>query len=390
MGIFSKKEKKELVLLFDIGSSSVGGALLHLGDNGVPEIILSVRDLIQIEKETDPERLLFLTLDALKSVASRICMSGMGAPSKIFCVLSSPWYASQTRTIRFTQDKPFVFTGEMADELIAKEIKVFESEHDALYPSNNNKVEIIELKNMQTKLNGYATPHPYKQKATELELTVFLSVSQVLVLEKIKSTIERHFRCPNIRFSSFAVASFVVARDTFVNQDNFLLVNIGGEVTDISMIKKEVLKDSISFPMGCNFIIRGIAEAVKSSLVEARSFVSLYKDGHMANNTAQKFEPIISQLRTEWLRGFQDFLSKLTSDVSIPSSVFITVDQDLADFFAATIKSEQFNQYILTESKFRVIFLGNQALHGVATLKDGVRRDSFLIIESIYINRFLR
>ena len=36
------------------------------------------------------------------------------------------------------------------------------------------------------------------------------------------------------------MASFTVARDMFMQQDNFLLVDIGGEVTDISMIKRKI------------------------------------------------------------------------------------------------------------------------------------------------------
>ncbi|MDQ5954372.1 MAG: hypothetical protein QG583_300 [Patescibacteria group bacterium] len=389
MGIFSTKKKEELVLLFDIGSSSVGGALFYKGANGTPKIIYSVREPILLEDKVDIDRFLILTLDSLKKVASHICMKGLGAPRKIFCVLSSPWHASQTRVIHLEKEEPFIFTGKMADELIAKEIKIFEAEHKAIYQSEDNQVKIIELKNIQTRLNGYNTLNPFNKKTTDLELITFISISEEHILKKIRDAIARHFSVEEIVFSTFLMSSFTVARDIFVNQDNFLLVNIGGEVTDISMIKKEVLRESISFPMGRNFMIRGIATLLNCTLDEARVYISLYKDGHMEDAVLKKFEVAIEKLRVEWLKGFQTFLSYLSNDVSIPSTIFITVDQDLVDFFSDTIKSEQFNQYILTESKFRVIFLGNQALHGVAIIDENVSRDTFLIIESIYINRFL-
>lgn len=388
MGIFSKKKKEELVLLFDIGSSSVGGALFYTGENGTPKIIYSVREPILLEKNMDIDNFLLLTVDSLKKVSSNICMKGLGAPVKIFCILSSPWHASQTRVIKLNKEEPFIFNEKMADELIAKEIKLFEAEHKAIY-HEDNKVKIIELKNIQTKLNGYNTLNPFNKKTTELELTTFISISEESILKKFRDAIGRHFHLEEIIFSSFLMSSFTVARDIFINQDNFLLVNIGGEVTDISMVKKEVLRESISFPMGRNFMIRGISQALNCSLNEARGYLSLYKDGHMDKKVFESFEDAISSLRADWLKGFQEFLSYLSNDVSIPSTIFITVDQDLVDFFTETIKSEQFNQYILTESKFRVIFLGNQALHGVALIDENVLRDTFLIIESIYINRFL-
>ena len=67
----------------------------------------------------------------------------------------------------------------------------------------------------------------------------------------------------------------------------------------------------------------------------------------------------------------------------------VHIDKDFADFFSQTIKTEQFSQYTLTESKFEVIILNTQKLHGVAMFEDNVIREPFLIIDSIYINRFL-
>jgi hypothetical protein len=185
------------------------------------------------------------------------------------------------------------------------------------------------------------------------------------------------------------MASFTVARDTFVHQDSFLLIDIGGEITDISMVKKDIICSSISFPLGRNFMIREVSLALGCSLAEAKSFISLYKDGHASESIEEKLEPIINKLQAQWLKGFQESLVNLSNDISIPATIFITVDQDLSDFFAKIIKTEQFSQYTLTESKFRIIFLGTEALHGIAVFEGNIARDAFLIIESIYINRFL-
>jgi len=403
MGIFSKaKEEEELALVFDIGSSSIGGAVFEVQKAGIPKIILSVREPIILEEKINIDRFLFLTIKSLEIVASRICMMGVGKPSKIFCVLSSPWYASQTRTIRLEKNTPFLFTSKLADDLITKEINLFEEEHLTKFSHIDNKVRPIEFKNMKTMLNGYATPDPFGKKAKTLEMTVFVSMSGEQVLKKMEETIFRHFHCKAIKFSSFVMASFAVARDLFVQQENFLLVDIGGEVTDIAMIKKDILSDSISYPLGPNFIIRGVAEGLGCSLSEAKSLISLYKDKHAVDSTEKKLEPIINKLETEWLKGFQESLANLSDNISIPATIFITVDQDLADFFSAIIKAEQFSQYTLTESEFRIVFLGAQTLHGITAFKparnafsvanaggDNIDRDPFLIIESIYINRFI-
>ena len=136
-------------------------------------------------------------------------------------------------------------------------------------------------------------------------------------------------------------------------------------------------------------MIRRVADILSCSLSEAKSLISLYKDGHAVESIEKKLGPIINKLETEWLKGFQESLVNLSDDISVPATIFITIDQDLADFFSKIIKTEQFSQYTLTESEFRIIFLGAQTLHGITAFKDNINRDPFLIIESIYINRFI-
>ena len=390
MGIFSKeKTKPELALVFNVGSSSVESALFEIKKGGLPKIIFSIREPIIFEDKVDSDKFLFFTLKSLETIASKTCLSGLGKPSKIFCVLSSPWYASQTRIIKLEKNTPFLFTAKVADDLIKKEISIFEEENTAKFGGEDNKVRIIEFKNMKTMLNGYMTSEPFEKKTKKVEMVVFISMSGDKILKTIERTIWRHFHAEDIKFSSFAMASFTVARDMFVHQENFLLVDIAGEVTDISIIKKSVLSNSISFPLGRNFMIRRVAEGLNTTLNEARSFLSLYKDGHALKSVEKKLEPIITDLKKEWLNEFQRSLVNISEDISVPATIFITVDQDLADFFSEIIKTEQFNQYTLAESEFRIIFLDTKTLHGVTSFGDNVDRDPFVIIESIYINRFI-
>ncbi len=389
MNIFSKpKEKKELTLVFDIGSTSVGAALFFLQKSGVPKIICSIREPIILEKEVDFDRLLSLTAKSLEIVANKILLKKLGAPKDIFCILSSPWYTSQTRTINLEKNTPFTFTAKLADSLTQKELSLFKEEHSIQH--SNSGVQLIELKNMKTKLNGYTTSSPLGKKSKELEMTIFISMSSDVVLEKFKHAVGRCFYPSSIKFSSLAMASFVVTRDMFINQKDFLLVDIGGEVTDISLIKNDILCESISFPLGKNFIIRKAASVLKTSLHEAKSLVSLCKDGHANEQTEKILKPVVDELKLEWLKNFQISLGSLSNNISIPSSIFVMADQDLADFFSGTIKMEQFNQYTLTESKFNVVLLNTKTLHGFVILEKNIIRDPSLIIESIYISSFLR
>lgn len=391
MGIFwgNKKYKNKLMLVFDVGSSSVGGAFFWTQESGVPRIIFSTREPIVLEESIQADQLLSSTIKSLEIIVGRVSRAGLGAPKITFCVLSSSWYVSQTRIIRLEKNMPFVFTSKLADDLIKKEMSLFEEEHLAKYQNTKSVVRSIEFKNIKTMLNGYEVSNPLNQKAKELEMTVFISMGEELVLKKMEETIGGHFHFKNIKFSSFTFASFAIVRDLNMHSENFLLIDIGGEVTDISMVKKNILHESISFPVGLNFMIRGVASILHCSLSEARSLISLFKDGHAAESVAKNLGSVINKLRIEWLLKFQESLSNLSNDISVPAIIYLSVDREMADFFSETIKTEQFNQYTLTESKFEVIFLDTKIFHGLAVFEESTIRDPFIIIDSIYINRFL-
>ena len=390
MGFFTKqRSNSKLAVVFDLGSSSVGAALFLMRDEDGPQIIYSVRETMPLKKNVKFEEFLSGTIDALNTVAGKVSVAGLGAPKQFFCVLSSPWYSSQVRVITLKKNVPFIFTLKLADELIKKESLLFEEEYVRNMP-NESKVRPIELKNMRTLLNGYATTNPLDQKTEDLEMDVFVSISPEEVLSSIEETVEKHFHLRDVRFSSFALASFTVARDMFIHQDNFSLVDIGGEITEICLVKKDALRSSISFPIGYNYFIRGVASNLKCTLDEAKSYISLYKDDHAGGSIEKKIGPVIEKLKLDWLAKFQESLVFISNDISVSSTIFMTIDEELAKFFADTIKNEQFNQYAFTESKFKVVYLGSQVFHGIAEYKKDIKHDSFITIESIYINRFLR
>jgi hypothetical protein len=383
------KDKNKLMLVFDIGSSNVSGALFWAQESGTPKIIFSATEAIKLEEKVDTDRFLLLTTQALGVVVNKIYKSGMGIPEEFFCVLSSPWHVSQTRIISLKKNTPFIFTAKLAEDLIKKEIGFFEEAHSSKTINIDAPNRTIELKNIKTILNGYETSDPLNKKIKELEMIVFISMGEEKVLKNIEDTIRKCFHFNQIRFSSFVLSSFTVVRDMHIQKENFLLLDIGGEVTSISMVKKNILKESITFPLGSNFLTRGVASDLGCSLNEAGSLISLLKDGHAEDRAVEKLSVSIEQLRKNWLKSFQESLANLSNDISIPATIYMTTAKNLSDFFCQTIKAEQFNQYTLTESKFEINFLDTPIFHGLAVFEDGVTREPNLIIDSIYINRFL-
>ncbi|MBP6855042.1 MAG: hypothetical protein KBD26_01305 [Candidatus Pacebacteria bacterium] len=390
MNFFSNKNSEDLALVLDIGSASVGGSLVKFpkGKNPAkPTIVYSVRTDLIFEEDLNFESFLAKMLLALADVVKKVHDARIGAPKFAYCTLASPWYASQTRIIKLSKNTPFVFSHKLADELIEKERKNFENEHAGRYRELGENVRILEAKTIRVSLNGYRVKDPIGVKATDLDMTLYLSMSPEAILVSIEEVIEKVFRLKKISYSSFAFASFITTRDLFVHEDNFILLDIGGELTDISIIKDGMLIESVSFPYGKNFLLRKVSRALKRTGGEALSLYRIYSDLKLEKNLADKFSEVLKEAQSEWLSNFSNALAGISVELGIPDTVFLTADKDTSSWFIATLESEEFHKYTTTEHQFRVISLGSVATSEYLNFSGSVIRDPFIMLETIFITR---
>ncbi len=188
MGFLFSSKKKKLVAVFDIGSGSVGGALVEIPSdkNELPTIISSTR--VEIVEREDLDFNLFLKdmILALGFAARNIYNSKKGAPDEIVCVLASPWYISETRLIKMSRDNSFTFTTKIVDELLAKELSSLDSLYKAKYGETESLPEVIENPVVGVSLNGYHISDPLGKKTRSIEMNMVISISSFDFTEGFK------------------------------------------------------------------------------------------------------------------------------------------------------------------------------------------------------------
>ena len=174
MSLFQRggKDGKHFVVIFDIGSGSIGGAFVGIEGEKPPEIIFTTRRDIPFQEKLNFQRFLDSMIKTLEEMFVLMKKAGGGVKvDQAYCILSSPWYASQTRLIRYSQDTAFSVTENGLDKLIQKEVALFSnSKLFAHSKTGDAPPEIMESKNIQIKLNGYEMQAPYGKKASELEI----------------------------------------------------------------------------------------------------------------------------------------------------------------------------------------------------------------------------
>jgi hypothetical protein len=388
MGLFSSVKKVHTVALFDIGSGSIGGALVHYSDDEkiMPTIINSFRTDIVFRQKLDFSEYLSDMIVALENTATGLYKSASGAPDEIVCVLASPWYLSETRLIKTSKATPFIFTKRLADGLLQKELELLSESYQRKYGNSGNKPELLEERILNVSLNGYPIDDPLGKKARSLELTMLISISPQLCLDRIRESLSKTFHHTPVSFSSFMLSSFMAVRDRYVSPDSYLLLDIGGEVTDVAIVSRGILKASLSFPFGKRSFFKYMTSKLDIELRDAQEIFNLYVTNTLSEKRKNALAPLFKSIEQLWCEAFRESISALPYTLSLPGTVFLTADNDIQDWFASVLCNEEYIQSMLVERKCRVVTLSGPEFLNMCSVKNG-KCDPFLMIEAIGVAR---
>ncbi len=400
---FSKKPEKETILILDIGNGSVGGSLVEVHEHGHPKIFYSHREPYPIQSEKDSKTLLESMTRLLSSVLSDIhtnaiphadfLMHGKQKIRDIYCVFSSPWYMSQTKTLKIEKNTPFTVSKKFVEEVVNNEEKIFRS---ALENGNyghvfKGPVRVIEHHIIETRINGYGLDSPIGKSGKTFEISLFTSVVAEEIIAKVEKEIHKHFNYKESHFNSFSLVSFSTVRDLYPGEESFMFLDITGEVTDVSITRKNVLLETISFPLGRASLIRKLSKNIGVSPALAISYIRLYSEKGLTADASTKLTRALESFGREWSDYFHKAILELCRDIALPKKIFFTADHDTAEFFSKlimnekTVPSSEADKII--EEEFSVTYLDLSKLHSVVDLGPRGGKDEFIALESIFFNK---
>lgn len=375
----SQKKNEKLVAIFDIGSGSVGGAIVSIPINNteeIPTIIKSIRKDIKIREHFDFDIFMNDMNMALHYTADSLLNQKRGAPEEIFCVLSSPWYLSETRIVKIAKNNPFIFTEKIANELINKEILILRQSYKNKYGNTENTPEMIEHHTTDILLDGYMIEDPIGKQCKSAEMNMIMSLTPLLCIDKIRETLSKTFHHINVNFSSFMVSTYLAVRDRYVNDHSYLLIDISGEITDIGIVTDGVLKSVLSFPFGKKTFYNNICSKLKIELRDAKELFKLHNEGNMSSLFSKKVEPVFNSIENSWLQSFNQSIATLSPQFILPNTIFLTADNDIKNWFTKILQKK---------SNFVVSLDGSEFLNMCNVLEG--ESDPFLMIEAMALTR---
>jgi hypothetical protein len=374
---FSSKNKEEVVALFDISSGSVGGAMILNSENGVPTIISSFRKNFKLKEEQNTNLANKEILISLTEVASTIQKSVHRSPDKVYAVISSPFVKSSLKKIKHKAPESFLFTEKFAKDLVKNELEKFKTE-------NNDFEEVVDKRITNILLNGYEIKKPNGKRAKECEIDVFLSLADPLVLEKIEDVISKIYH-KDVKFASNIFANFVVVRDILDTLNDFITIDVGEEVTEVSVMREDNLLEVGYMPFGKNTFIRYLSKEIKRDIGDTFSLITLYKKGHLHDANVAKIEKSVREVNKSWINSLKKTLRDLLFDTLIPPNIFLICDKDSENFYKNLLSVGNFPEFTTTNDSFNVIIPSDNILRDFYKISLGTKKDKDLIIKSIFI-----
>ena len=380
MGFFSRIFKKgpEFDVVYHIGTSSVGVGVVKLSKDALPLVIHSIRESIPYREEVIPDRFVTDMLDTLKRANNRLIQKlGQTHIKRVYYIFSSPWAATQTKVITMHEESPFVFTKGLVEKTIAsygaKEL--------------GDTLTILEKRVIGVKLNGYHVSDPYGKKAQSADISLFVSFVPKDLFKKITDIARTTYHAKDTKAFSCALASFSAIRDTFHEENDFMFLDVGGELSDLTIVKEGLIAETGSFPLGGHFLLRALKKALSVSTEEATSLARLYEDGAAEDSLVKKLKPVIDQTAFDWVHRFHMALSEIGGTAILPMKLFVVIHNDFENFFTQAIGSGLLSVSGVDAVPISVTFIAHDALKASIAFDPSAEKDPFIAIVSAFVGK---
>lgn len=407
MIFFSSKKHEhtagEVVLIFDVGSNSVGGALSLISSRHKPVLLATTRTVFPFQGMPSAMRMRSLMLRSVSETTLSLLAEGLpraGLSAKhlkvadVLYVLKSPWCVSRAKTLSITQKEPIQITEDVIGGLVQHE-----DELDERHKENPEKAhahfhaasERFEWLLISSSLNGYKTNSPIGKETREASFSFFESRAPRALLRKIVDSVSHFVHPRRERFHSYALASFSVLRELFPDTNDFLIINIDGEITEVLVVKNGILLEVLTFPCGYNQLIRALCDKIGCSPAASSGLLALAGERRLNASKGQKVISILDSFRDIWFSSLARTLYHFSGETFLPPFIYMTADDDCTETFADFIRSAGEDMFKIWSTVPTVKTLSGEILRAGFTIDAfASASDPFLTLESAYASQVAR
>ena len=380
MGLFSSKKSRLSFAVFDITSSSVGTALMHLDEESKPILYFTQRQEIQSKDHETLEEAMLRTIEELANVVvskgAPILRheTGSGHVDQVLVSVGIPWQKTEIRIEAIVEDKPFIYSEALLAEITKKGTPL---------PAGYLKVKESVI---ATLLNGYETSKPFGKKVTRAEVTILSSLINAKVTKSIEKILRKTYHTHALTFTAFAPVAYNGFRRVYEYEKDFLVMDVGGGATDIAFVKHGLLVDVSSIDQGLNTLLEGARSAEVAQSAEVVPSINLI-DPIISPSRNARFSAQIEETQKAWLGAIQASLRDAASRHALPHVLFLLAEEEAREYLQRLLDSSSMRSLWLTQdSVLRVISVEPTQFSEFVKVRGEAQGDVYLQLLALFCN----
>lgn len=338
----SHKAKSEIDLILDVESCIVRGSLVIFDKVDIPKIIFSFTSDVICTSGASDSVLIKATLQSIREVLKatihflRTKDNFRQYPDIkrkiriVHYVLSSPWIVSEAKVLSKTFDRPTEISSKYIADLIY-------SEQKKLSANSTAPLKVIEQKIFEVKLNGYPVTDWEKRKAENIEVSFNVSMAGSAMIDYFVDSCKHFLRGHKVAFHSSLLLQYIGIENVLDPGQNYCLIHVHGDETDISIIKQKSCIFFGSNSFGVRSLIDSISKKIGSGKQTADSMIILYTGNKLDNIHSKSSIEIIEKSAKEWFDNVNLLVEKQGLTLKYPISIIVTAWAH-DDFFCKIIK----------------------------------------------------
>jgi len=394
MSFFFFKNKPSLSFVFDIRDASVSLAVARFENNKKPEIVLCQNfKFKQYDRQNHQEYLssLIKVLD-VAVISTRKKLINISNNEEIgthYFFIGSPWSASQSKTIKIIKDKPFVINNSLLEKIIVGEESSDEKFLEEQTLESNWKV--LEEKIIQSKLNGYKVDEIFGKKALSLAIELFVSFVPFEVKEKISSYVDEKIgKNTKRQNNSCILSSYSFFRDLYTNRNDFIYVDIGKLITDVYVVRDDVIFGVASIPFGEENIIQTSLSKTSLSRDIFLSHINIGQDNKFDLDSHNRGEDLLKAGFDMWKDRLKDSLVKICTETNIPNNIFIITNSIISSILIKELSNKEKSKLEILGSKIEVSPIAENIINNFVSNGNNFANEPYVKMDLVFLDKVLK
>jgi hypothetical protein len=356
---FSKKDTHTVVVI-DIRSSSISAGYVVLKQGAQPLIIHSIQYPVDPHATEPVEEALPRTLETvltalIQNGSQKVLEAGYSADSDhVLVTVSSPWQSSHIATVRKEEERPFTFTKGVLDQMTG--------DTHAGAPGRKMVSQLV----LSTFLNGYETQNPFGREAKTVEAITLSTDIDEAVYDKIHEVTRKAFHHKHVDIYAYLPELYASLKDVTPLNRDYLVFDIGADVSDIVLVKHGILISSAVHASG----MRNILDAVHKSGLSSHS-IPTDETGVIDANRNATFGDSTQLAKTAWIEGMKVTLGSIAKEEPLPRHVFVSSESAVSDFVTRLLDAPLLRSLWLSDEPLTLVPLSTSQFSSfVATTQE--------------------